>query len=220
LMADVRKDFHNEYRFKGVEDYRQYYNDSIKLMFSKDLEAFDLSKEDKTSAKKFDIPHGDNFLLARRLLQADVQYISMEIGGWDDHYDLWDEENYPKKANDLDRALATFFEDLALHGLLDSTVVTVNSEFGRTPKITARKGRDHYHKAFFGIMAGAGVKAGTIYGKTDDQASSVESPVSPSDFNATLATLVGIDVNKEIYSPDNRPFTIARGGTPIKALMA
>ena len=81
LMADVRRDFHKEYRFRGVEDYRQYYNDSIKFMYSKDLEAFDLSKEDKASAKRYDITHGDNFSLARRLLEADVQYISMNIEG-------------------------------------------------------------------------------------------------------------------------------------------
>lgn len=220
LMADVRRDFHKDYQFKGVEDYRQYYNDSIKLMHSKDLEAFDLGKEDKATAKKFEITHGDNFLLTRRLLQVGVQYISMNIGGWDDHNDLWDEENYPKKAKDLDKALATFLEDLDAHGLLDETIVTVNSEFGRTPKISARKGRDHYHKAFFGIMAGAGVKGGVVYGKTNDQSTKViENPVTPPDFNATLATLVGIDINKEIYSPDNRPFTISRGGKPIKEIM-
>lgn len=220
LMADVRRDFHKEYRFRGVEDYRQYYNDSIKLMHSKDLEAFDLSKADKESTAKYNIAHGDNFLLTRRLLQAGVQYVSMNIGGWDDHNDLWNEENYPRKAKDLDMALATFLNDLYDHGLLENTIVSVNTEFGRTPKISARKGRDHFHKAFFGILAGAGVKGGTIYGKTDDRAMKiVENPVEPQSFNATLASLTGMDIDREIYSPDNRPFTISRGGKAIKEVM-
>lgn len=220
LMADVRRDFHKDYHFRGVEDYRQYYNDSIKLMHSKDLEAFDLSKEDKASAKRYEITHGENFLLARRLLEADVQYINMNIGGWDDHNDLWEEENYPKKAKALDNAIATFLEDLYERGLLESTIVTVNSEFGRTPKISARKGRDHFHKAFFGIIAGAGVKGGTIYGRTNDQASNPENPVTPPDFNATLAKLAGLDTEKEIFSPDNRPFTIARDGKVVSDIIA
>lgn len=221
LMAEVRTDFHKEYRFQGVEDYRKYYNDSIKLMQSDDLEAFDLTKEDKKSKAMYNITHGDNFLLARRLLEANVQYINMNIGGWDDHNDLWNEENFPRKAKDLDKAFATFLDDLEARGMLEDTIVTVNSEFGRTPKISSRGGRDHHRKSFFGIMAGAGVKTGIIHGKTDDQAMKVvENPVDPIEFNATLAKLAGIDLHKEIYSPDNRPFTVARGGKVIPELIA
>ena len=131
LMADVRTEFYKEYRFEGVEAYRKYYNDSIKLYAFEDLAAFDLNKEDKAVRKKFDIPHGDTMLLARRLLEADVQYISMSIGGWDNHNDLWELMNFPKKAKDLDKALATFIDDLLCDkGLLDSTIFTVNTEFG------------------------------------------------------------------------------------------
>ena len=221
LMADVRRDFHQEYKFRGVEDYRQYYNESIKFMHSKDLEAFDLTKEDKATAKKFDIPNGENFLLARRLLEVNVQYVSMNIGGWDDHNELWDEENYPRKAKNLDKALGVFLDDLEERGLMNSTVISVNSEFGRTPKISPEHGRGHFNKAFFALLAGAGVKGGTVYGKTNDEAAKIiENPVEPFDFNATLATLAGLNVEKEIFSPTNRPFTVARGGKVISELMA
>lgn len=221
LMAEVRTDFHKDYKFEGVEAYRKYYNESIKLMHSDDLVAFDLEKEDKASRAKFKIPHGDTMLLARRLLEADVQYISMNIGGWDDHNDLWNEMNYPRKAKDLDKALATFLDDLYERGLLENTIVSVNTEFGRTPRISSRVGRDHHRKCFFGILAGAGVNTGTIYGKTDDKAMKVvENPVTPVNFNATLAQLAGLSLTKELYSPDNRPFTVARGGKTVPALIA
>lgn len=221
LMADVRRDFHKEYSFENVDAYGQYYNDSIKLMHSDDLKAFDLTQEDKRSKAKYNITHGDTMLLARRLLEADVQYVSLNIGGWDHHNDLWSDDVFPNKARDLDKALATFLDDLYERGMYKDTIVTVNSEFGRTPRISSRKGRDHHRKAFFSIMAGAGVKNGIIYGKTDDKATSVvENPVDPIEFNATLAHLAGLNLNKEIYSPDNRPFTVARGGKVIPALIA
>lgn len=221
LMADVRRDFHKDYRFENVESYAQYYNDSIRLMHSDDLKAFDLSQEDKKAKAMYNIAHGDSFLLARRLLEADVQYVAINIGGWDDHNDLWEPTNFPRKAGDLDKALATFFDDLYDRGLFKDTIVSVNSEFGRTPRISSRKGRDHHRKAFFSILAGSGVKNGIIYGKTDDRATSViENPVSPRDFNATLAKLAGLDLNKEIFSPDNRPFTVARSGKPVPGLIA
>jgi len=221
LMANVRRDFHKKYRVEQVDSYASFYNDSIKFMQSKDLEAFDLTKEDKASKEKYNIKHGEKLLLARRLLQANVQYISVGVNdGWDTHFNLWDETNYPTKAKALDIALATFIDDLYEHGLNKNTIFTVNTDFGRSPEIT-EGGRNHHRRAFSAIIGGAGVKNGIIYGKTDDKAFSVvENPVFPHDFNATLAKLVGIDLNKEIYSPDNRPFTVARGGNAVPGLIA
>lgn len=221
MMAEVRMDFHKAYPVYGVDDYRKYYNDSIKLMQSSDLDAFDLGKEDKQGQKKYNIHHGDSFLLARRLLEANVQYVTMNIGNWDDHMNLWDSDNFPTKAKNLDRAFSTFLDDLEERGLLKDTVIAMNTEFGRTPKITEKKGRDHHRKAFSCLLAGSGVNKGLIYGKTDDQGASViENPVTPTEFNATLAKLAGLDLNKEIYSPDNRPFTVARGGKVIESLIS
>jgi hypothetical protein len=220
LMTEVRTDFHKTYRTESVDSYRGYYNDSIKMMNSPELSAFDLSQEDKNERKKYNITHGDSFLLARRLLEAKVQYVSLSFGGWDNHDSLWSPEIFPKNAANLDLAIATFLQDLYDRGMYEDTIVTVNTEFGRTPKIDSRKGRGHYPKAFSSIIAGAGVKNGIIYGKTDDRGETVvENPVSAQAFNATLAKLAGLNLEKEIYSPDNRPFTVARGGKVIKELM-
>ena len=222
LMADVRRDFHKANPVPGADDYRKYYNDSIKLMQSKDLSAFDISSEEESIKKLYDIPYGDQFLLARRLLEANIQYISVNIGGWDHHLNLWDNNIFPMKAREFDKAFNVFMDDLEKRGLLKDTIVAVSTDFGRTPVIDQiRKGRNHHRKAFISLLAGAGVKTGTIYGKTDERAIEVvENPVDPINFNATLAQLAGLDLKKEIYSADNRPFTVARGGATVPGLMA
>jgi hypothetical protein len=220
LMADVRKNFHANNRTEKSESYRSFYNDSIKFMQSSDLVAFDLKKESPAMLKKYSVNHGMQFLLARRLLQADVQYVSLAIGGWDHHNDLWG-SSFPTQARELDTVLAIFINDLHDQGLFKDTILTVNSDFGRSPIINVDKGRHHHPKAFTSIIAGAGVKNGIVYGKSDEQGMKVvENTVSPADFTATLATIAGLNVEKEIFSPDNRPFTIARGGKVVKGLMA
>lgn len=219
LMADVRTEFHKDYKFRSVDAYRGYYNDSIKLMHSKDLDAFDISKEDKAGRAKYKMQHGDSFLLARRLLEADVQYIALNFGGWDDHNSLWEPGNFPKRAGDLDKAIATFMDDLEEKGLANDVTISINSEMGRSPKLTGT-GRGHHGKALCGILAGGGIKTGTVYGSTDDTGHTVaDKKITFREFNATLASAVGINLNKEIYSADNRPFTVARGGTPVSELL-
>lgn len=221
LMANVRKNFHENNRMEKIESYRAFYNDSIKFMHSSDLEAFDLKKESPAMLKKYNVPYGMNCLLARRLLQANVQYVSLSLGGWDSHFDLWNETNFPTQARELDKVLAIFIDDLHSQGLFKDTILAVNSDFGRSPGITAEKGRNHHRSAFASIIAGSGVKKGIVYGKSDEQGMKVvENAVSPADFNATLATLVGINLDKEVYSPDNRPFTVARGGKPAEGILA
>jgi uncharacterized protein (DUF1501 family) len=115
--------------------------------------------------------------------------------------------------------------DLEERGLLKNTTIAFKTEFGRTPKHSDTKGfgpgRGHYPKAFSTWIAGAGVKQGIVYGGTDERGENVlENPVSPMDYNATLAQIMGISLGKEIYSPDNRPFTIAREGKVIKDILA
>ena len=216
----LNKGFHSEYgKFRDLEAYRNLHNSSMKFMHSKELEAFDLNKASKEDLKKYNIPFGSSFLLAKQLLKANVQYITLGLGNWDHHYYIWDGK-FAKQANELDTAFTVFMEDLIQEGLWDNTILALNNEFGRTPSIGSELGRSHYNKAFSSIICGAGVKKGYIHGKTDETASKViEGKVTPQDFNATLAKLVGLDLEKEIYSPDNRPFTVSRGGKVIDELL-
>lgn len=218
LMAKVRTKFHEKNRIKHVESYRSLYNDSIKFLHSKHLEAFEISKEDEATKKKFEIVDGDKLLLGLRLLEANVQYVTIGLGNWDDHFNLWD--SFPEKAQNLDKALATFIDEFHARGLHKDTIFNVVSDFGRSPNITGG-GRNHHRSSFTWILGGAGVKNGMVYGKTDERGMKpVENPMTPADFNATVAALAGLDLEKEIYSPDNRPFTVARGGKVNKDLIS
>jgi uncharacterized protein (DUF1501 family) len=158
-------------------------------------------------------------LLARRLVEAGARFISLTFGGWDDHVQI--RENYQKQMPPLDNALATLIRDLDDRGLLDSTLIWVASEFGRTPKINASAGRDHWSRVFSIALAGGGLKRGMFYGDSD--ATSTEPAKSPTpleDLHATLYHLIGINSDKELMAPGDRPIEIVDGGKVIKDLIA
>lgn len=219
LARDLQNDFHQQYKFKNIRNYAYLYNDAMTLLNSEELEAFNVSEDPDYKKSRYNFELGPHVILIRKLLQHNVQCINLTIGNWDHHSDIW-EGYFPKSSKKLDQFMATLLQDLKQYGLFDHTIVTCMSEFGRTPKITKEKGRDHHNKSYTALIAGAGVKNGTVYGKTDEAAGKVLTPsVSPMDLNATVAKLLGADLNKEIYSPDNRPFTICRGGTPVQGII-
>jgi uncharacterized protein (DUF1501 family) len=149
--------------------------------------------------------------MARRLIEAGVRIVKVNYGSFDHHDNIGPAMS--RQLPQLDRALASLFEDLAQRGLLNETLVIVTSEFGRTPKINgAAAGRDHFSKAFSTIVGGGGVKNGIHYGSTNEISSEIEeNPVSPEDLFATVYSLVGIDPKKELFTNDNRPIQISKG---------
>jgi hypothetical protein len=202
-----------------VRAYDELYDDAIRLLKSQDLAAFDLSKEPEAVRLKYgDSKLGRGCLLARRLVEQGVQFVEVGYGSWDHHQDLW--ERLPDMANTLDHALATLLDDLAQRGLLDTTLVVVASEFGRKPNVNQNSGRDHHPAAYTCVLAGGGIKGGQVHGATDADAFYADTdPCSPQDFNATIASALGLPIDEEVYSPTGRPFTIANGGAPIKAFL-
>ncbi|MEM7397165.1 MAG: DUF1501 domain-containing protein, partial [Verrucomicrobiota bacterium] len=119
----------------------------------------------------------------------------------------------------LDQALAALISDLERRGMLEETMVVLATEFGRTPTINSNEGRDHYPKAFSCLLAGGGVKPGFVYGKTDGTGSEVtENKVTIPDFNASIAYALGLPLDKVIFSPSQRPFTVAHKGRPVLGL--
>ena len=215
LASRLDRSFSNRYNHKHVKAYNDMYNDAITLMQSEDLAAFDLNKESKTVRSLYgNNTFGQGCLLARRLVQNNVRFVEVSLGGWDMHDDMFTrgEKTIPQ----LDQALGALLTDLTTLGILDRTLVVLATEFGRTPKINMNKGRDHYPKAFSCMLAGANIKGGQVIGKTDAKAATVETDkISIADFNATIARAVGIDHEKILYSPSKRPFTIANKGNPI-----
>lgn len=210
--------FQNKYRTREVAGYTDLYREAIRLMRSEELTVFDVNQEPENVRKAYgDNGFGMGCLLARRLVQRGVKFVEVAYGGWDMHTDLF--RSMPGRAQTFDTALATLLEDLNASGLLESTLVVVATEFGRTPQINKNAGRDHHPGAFTCVLAGGGVQGGIIYGETDKQARTVEKdPVSVQDFNTTIAYALGIPHDEEIYSPDKRPFTLGHDGQPLTQL--
>ena len=205
-----------------VLGYDDLYREAISLLNSKDLAAFDITKEPKEKQDKYGSSRfGKGCLLASRLIHHGVRYVEVTHRSWDHHRDLASTNNLPTRCRDLDTGLSTLLVDLDSKGLLDETLVVVATEFGRKPNINQNAGRDHHPAAFSCVLAGAGIRGGQVFGATDEEAFHVaDMDVTPQDFNATIATALGLQVDKQIYSPDGRPFTIADDGIPIKALLA
>ncbi len=159
--------------------------------------AFDLNQEKSETRDKYGRSRfGQSCLLARRLVERGVPYVTINHGGWDTHKRHFEEMG--RKLPELDRGLAALFQELQETGLLDSTIVWVCGEFGRTPKVLWEApwngGRGHYGKAFAALVAGGGFKGGTVLGETDKFGESViKRPVYPWDLAESMRTLLGID---------------------------
>lgn len=222
LREELDRDFDNKFfgKRRSVRAYDEIYTSAVRLMKSKDLEAFDLSKESQANRTAYGQDNfGQGVLLARRLVEKGVRFVEVEYGGFDWHADNF--EQMERKIPVLDQALSALLADLSAKGLLESTLVVVGTEFGRSPKIvTTTAGRDHYPKAFSCLMAGGGVTGGRTYGATDSTASVViENGIGPADVNATIAHAMGIPHDLPLMSPSKRPFKMGGlDGSPIYGL--
>jgi uncharacterized protein (DUF1501 family) len=205
---------------KNVRAYTQVFDEAVKLMNSEDLEAFDIAKESpKTHEAYGEDTFAKGVLLARRLVERGVRFIDVEFGGFDWHNDNF--QQCEQKLPILDQALAALLADLDSRGLLESTLVVVATEFGRTPKIVQdAAGRNHFPKAFSYLLAGGGIKGGQVWGKTDQTGENViENKVNGPDFNATIGFAMGVPHDLVLMSPSRRPFNLgARDGQPLTKL--
>ena len=183
-------------------------------------EAFNISAEKEAIRNEYGMnTAGQRMLLARRLVAAGVRFVSLTYGGWDMHNGI--KAGMTGQVPSLDQALATLITDLDRTGLLDSTLVMVSSEFGRTPKINATAGRDHWPKVFSVLLAGGGIKKGYVHGTSDATASEPEdNPLTVEDLSMTVYNQLGIDGEKRLVAPGNRPIDIVRDGKVVKELIA
>ncbi|HEY3789558.1 MAG TPA: DUF1501 domain-containing protein [Urbifossiella sp.] len=162
---------------------------------------------------------GQSMLLARRLVEAGVRFVTVNYGGWDHHAKIFD--SLDKKLPEFDRSVSALIEDMSGRGTLQETLVVVMGEFGRTPKFNKDAGRDHWAPAGSLLFAGAGVKPGLVLGKTDKHgAYAVQRPVAPGDVAYTIFDALGIDPHKQLVAPDGRPIEILDKGEPVNELFA
>jgi uncharacterized protein (DUF1501 family) len=162
---------------------------------------------------------GQSCLMARRLIEAGVRCVNIDHSNWDTH-----DGNFRTLKSSLlpalDAGLSTLFRDLGERGLLESTLVVITGEFGRTPRINANAGRDHWGPAFTVALGGGGIKGGRVIGKSDARAERPAStPYGPEDLYATVYHLLGIDPKEEFHTPDGRPVPIVSNGKVIDELL-
>ena len=199
-----------------------YYAKAFDLITSDEAQkAFDISHEpDEVREKYGRNDFGQRLLLARRLTEVGVPFVTVYSGGWDDHRTLF--ENFKKdKAERVDTGVSALIQDLADRGTLDNTMVVLLGEFGRTPKINKDAGRDHWSFAMSVLMAGAGIPGGQIVGATDVKGYYAnENIYAPEDFATSLYTKMGIDPTTVMHDTNNRPIQLVNNGRLIKELFA
>jgi hypothetical protein len=203
----------------GLDRFSQRAYDIISSKRSR--EAFDIAKESESITKLFPAnPFAQSCLLATRLVESGVRFVSVNNGGWDTHQQNF-ERLKTKLLPDLDGAISGLFLALAQKGLLEKTVVLVSGEFGRTPKINKTAGRDHYPRAMFVLMGGGGLRGGQVVGASDAQGMGpADGPgITPDEVAATLFSALGIDPAREYQTPTGRPVAIVRYGQPIAPLI-
>ena len=207
-----------------VKNHRDLYGKTSKMVLSSDLKAFDISDE-PTSMKEMygDSNFGRACLLARRLVEAGTTFVEVSSrgqgGNWDTHDNLY--ERVGNLTSSIDPATAGLITDLKDRGLLENTLVVWMGEFGRTPRINPRGGRDHYPRVFNAAMAGCGIKGGQVIGSTTADGTAVaDDPVTANDLFCTICKSLDVDPRKENMSPLGRPMKIVDGGAPVEQLFA
>jgi len=204
-----------------------FYEQAYRLLASPEAKAaFRLDAEKPATRERFGSSRlGAGCLLARRLVEAGTRFVTVVDSGWDTHQQIARElpdSRFPGsgKLPNLDRAYSALLTDLRERGLLDSTLVVLMGEFGRTPKLNSLGGRDHWPRAGFVCLAGGGVRGGQVIGATDAFGEVPrERPVSPPDLAFTLLKLLGVDPTKELQTPSGRPVKILSEGAFIRELV-
>ena len=203
-----------------VRDVDQFYDQGYQLVASKEAQkAFDIHSEAAPLRERYGrTGFGQRCLLARRLVEAGVPFITVYDGGWDHHTNLF--TSFDKRMPPWDNTVATLIEDLSDRGLLETTMVIALGEFGRTPQINKDSGRDHWSNAMSVLFAGGGTPGGQAIGATDAKGfAAIERVLSPENFVSTVYAKLGMDPNKIYYTTEGRPVHLVSDPTPIKELM-
>jgi uncharacterized protein (DUF1501 family) len=220
-LEAVNDYFAKKEKSDSVEAMNTFYDRAYSLISSQQArEAFNIDAEPAAIRDEYGRNQaGQRMLMARRLVAAGVRFVSLTYGGWDMHSGI--ARGMKGQLPAFDQAFSTLINDLDRNGLLDDTLVMVSSEFGRTPKINGNAGRDHWPKVFSVVLAGGGIKRGSIFGSSNAVASEPEEEeIGPADLATTVYYLMGIIADKELMAPGNRPIEIVDGGKVRKGLLA
>ena len=204
-----------------VDGLDTFHKQALEILHSeRTRKAFQLGQEKQELREKYTTaPFGAGLLAARRLVEAGVRFVSISVGSWDTHgqnFQTLKTRNLPA----LDQPLATLLDDLDQRGMLDSTIVMVAGEFGRTPKINKGSGRDHWARSMACVLAGGGFKRGYAHGTTDAQGMAPATlPCTPDDVSSTIFQCLGVDPHMELQTHTGRPVQLFREGKAIEKLL-
>lgn len=220
LLGKLQEDFAERGGKSVVENQSAIYGKASRMVQSPKLQAFNIESEpDSMKARYGNSQFGKGCLLARRLVEHGASYIEVVSNGWDTHDDNFD--RVTNLAKQVDPAMATLISDLEDRGMLDDTLVIWMGEFGRTPRVNGRGGRDHYPKAFNAMLAGGGIKGGQVIGSTTDDGTTIKDrPVAVADLFQTICHSTKVDPEYTHLSPLGRPMKIVDGGEIIQELFA
>jgi hypothetical protein len=198
----------------------EHYVQAHDLMNSKEAQAaFDIGREPERTRERYGKnAFGQRLLLARRLVEAGVPFVTIYDGGWDHHTGLFN--SLKTRLPAWDNSMSAVIEDLGQRGMLDDTLVIALGEFGRTPQINKDAGRDHWSNAMSVLFAGGRTPGGRVIGATDARGfAAVERVLSPENFVSTVYAKLGIEPGKVLYAPNGRPSHLVSDPTPIRELM-
>jgi len=218
-LETIENSFIAQKRGTVLEDHRKVLGKTFDLLTSAQMEAFNVEKEPEAEKEKYGKNgFGQGCLLARRLVEAGVPFVEVDLGGWDNHQRIFQTlEN--DRLPTLDKAMSALVGDLSQRGLLEDTAIVWMGEFARTPRINAEGGRDHWARAWSVVVGGAGIKGGKAVGATNEDGTQVVTePYSSEDLMASVCHGLGISLETTFTSRNGRPMKIANSGKIIKDL--
>ena len=221
MLATIEKKFIAEKRGGSSDDHAKVLDKTVKLMTSKEMEAFKVAQEPAEVREKYGATgFGRGCLMARRLVEMGVPFVEVDLGGWDNHAGIF-ATLQNQKLPELDKAMSALVSDLAERGMLDDTAIIWMGEFSRTPNINGGGGRDHWARSWSTVVGGAGFKRGVVVGETSSDGKEVVTEAySSQDVMASVLKALGISLETAFTAKNGRPMKIANSGKVIKELFA
>ncbi|MCH8829550.1 MAG: DUF1501 domain-containing protein, partial [Planctomycetes bacterium] len=200
---------------EGLDAFEQQ---AFNLVLSRSQQAFDLKYEDPRAVRRYGGGLGQQLLRAKRLCEAGCGFVTVSYGGWDMHGKIKDA--ITKRSPQLDRAVSALVEDMSQHGLEKNILLVISGEFGRTPKVNKKAGRDHWAPLSTLALAGGGLKMGQTVGESAAKVDVPKTaPIRPQDLMATIFAVLGIDRATQFFNQSGRPVSMIETGKPIRELV-
>ena len=211
----IRRDIDRTGKMEGIDGFEQQ---AFELILGSAQDAFDISKEPAKVRERYGRGLGESMLKARRMTEAGCAFVTVNFGGWDMHSNV--AKSMKTRGHQVDQAVAALIEDLDQRGSLDDTLVVVTGEFGRTPRINKRAGRDHWGRLCTLALAGGGLNMGQVIGESSRKIEvPATKPITPQDLIATILQMYGIDHRIQFNDRAGRPTYLVEEGKPIPELI-